>query len=85
MKKRPCINVELCMGSACFVRGNRKVAAAIRMFLAENGLIDRVRITGALCGGRCGEGPTVTINGTIYRNRTAEELITRLRELMEKE
>ena len=85
MDNKPCIVVELCMGSACFARGNNRVAAAIRTFVTENNLGDRVQIRGALCGGACGEGPMVTVDGTVYRNRTAEYLVALLRRLTEKE
>jgi NADH:ubiquinone oxidoreductase subunit E len=50
------IDIELCMGSACFVRGNRITAAAIDDFVKKHGLEKQVTIRGAMCENRCRTG-----------------------------
>lgn len=85
MKHDASITVELCMGSACFARGNRKTADELNTFLAEEGLDGRVEIKGALCEGMCEKGPVVKINGTPLYHASTTALIERLRKLLDME
>jgi NADH:ubiquinone oxidoreductase subunit E len=66
------IEIELCMGSACFVRGNRTTAAAIDDFVKKHGLEQQVHIRGAMCENRCRTGPNGKINGEPCRCNEGE-------------
>jgi len=57
------IEIELCMGSACFARGNRFTAEAIDDFVKKHGLEEQVHIRGAMCENKCRTGPNGRING----------------------
>jgi NADH:ubiquinone oxidoreductase subunit E len=57
--------IEICLGSSCFSRGNRDVVQVIREYLRKNHLDDKVIFRGARCLGNCSEGPFVVINGKL--------------------
>ena len=58
--------VTICMGSSCFSRGNRLVLQAIKEYLKEHMLDDKVVFKGAHCMGSCERGPVVMINDKPY-------------------
>jgi NADH:ubiquinone oxidoreductase subunit E len=79
--------INVCMGTACFVRGAEKILAEIKEELkikdgnsTEDGMftIDTLR-----CVGACGLAPVVIIDGKVYGRVKAEEVSTILKEYME--
>jgi NADH:ubiquinone oxidoreductase subunit E len=66
------IDIELCMGSACFARGNRITAEAIDDYVKKHGLEQQVHIHGAMCENRCRTGPNAKINGEPCKCGTGE-------------
>ena len=48
----PAIDLVVCMGSACFSRGNTRTLDLIQRYLKEHSLEQRVRVTGTLCQDR---------------------------------
>jgi NADH:ubiquinone oxidoreductase subunit E len=59
--------MQICLGSSCFSRGNKDVVQFIRDYLRKNHLDDRVIFRGARCMGQCSNGPNLTINGKIIK------------------
>jgi NADH:ubiquinone oxidoreductase subunit E len=57
--------MEICLGSSCFSRGNKDVVKYIRDYLKKNHLDDRVIFKGARCLGHCSNGPNLVINGKV--------------------
>lgn len=59
--------VDICMGSSCFARGNKENLQAIMRFLEHESIEDGVDLTisGSLCQGSCRKGPNITIDGEI--------------------
>ena len=66
MAEKEKLQVELCMGSSCFARGNSAALSDLEAYINENGLEDRVELGGHLCLGKCNTGPHVAINGKEY-------------------
>ncbi len=60
------IEIEICMGSSCFARGNNRTVALIQQHIVATASEDDIYIKGALCKGRCKEGPIITVNGDEY-------------------
>ncbi len=60
--------IVICLGSSCFSRGNEKNVQIVENYLKQCNLMDEVdlELSGALCQGRCAEGPIVAINGEIF-------------------
>jgi NADH:ubiquinone oxidoreductase subunit E len=74
------VEIEVCMGSSCFARGNFDNLAIINAYVQDAGLAASVRLTGKLCHDLCKLGPNLTIDGTLYHGVTAEKL----RELLDR-
>jgi NADH:ubiquinone oxidoreductase subunit E len=60
--------MQICLGSSCFSRGNKEVVKYIREYLHKNHLSDRVVFKGARCLGHCSNGPNLIINGKEIEN-----------------
>ncbi|HOO98792.1 MAG TPA: (2Fe-2S) ferredoxin domain-containing protein [Bacteroidales bacterium] len=60
--------MQICLGSSCFSRGNRDLVMFIRDYLKKNHLEDRIVFRGARCMGHCSNGPNLTINGKLFEN-----------------
>ena len=57
--------MQICLGSSCFSRGNKDVVQFIREYLRKNHLDDKVVFKGARCLGHCSNGPNLVINGKV--------------------
>lgn len=68
MAKR--IEMQICLGSSCFSRGNRDVVAFIREYLKKNHLEDKIIFRGARCMDLCSKGPNLKINEKIIEGVT---------------
>jgi len=62
----PAIELVVCMGSACFSRGNVRTLDLIQRYLKEHDLDRTVQVTGTLCQDRCREGPNLTVQGQCF-------------------
>lgn len=66
--------IKVCMGSACFAKGNQENLQYIRQYVEENDLDSKITIVGSLCENKCEHGPRIIIDGTEYTNVKAEDL-----------
>ena len=73
--------IKVCMGSACFAKGNQENLEYIKEFIAENNLDTEVTIIGSLCENKCDVGPRIYINDVEYTKVTREKLEELLKEL----
>ena len=73
--------IKICMGSACFAKGNQENLEYIKSFIDENGLDADIKIIGALCENRCEIGPRIYINEKEYTKVTPAQLSVLLQEL----
>ncbi len=58
--------IVVCMGSACFSRGNSGTVPVIQEYLRERGLENAVKVTGILCQNQCRQGPNLNIDGQCF-------------------
>jgi NADH:ubiquinone oxidoreductase subunit E len=75
------IEMQICLGSSCFSRGNRDVVAFIREYLKKNHLEDRIIFKGARCMNLCNNGPNLIINDRIIEGVT----LSKIEAILEKE
>lgn len=75
------IEMQICLGSSCFSRGNKEVVNFIREYLRKNHLDDRVIFKGARCMGLCSNGPNLNINGVTIEGVN----ISKIESILEKE
>lgn len=78
------LSVELCMGSSCFVRGNKEALPLIEEYLLQQGQEEAVELKGHLCADQCSQGPLLRINGQTYRGMTPEAALDLIRHWCEK-
>ena len=69
------VNVTVCVGSSCHIKGARDVIASFNQLIKENGLESKVGLKGSFCMERCGEGFNWQINDTPYTNLTVEDAV----------
>ncbi|PIE32686.1 NADH-quinone oxidoreductase subunit F [candidate division KSB3 bacterium] len=72
------ISVKICLGSACYARGSRRIAEAVKTYIAENPLGKHIRLTGSRCEEMCKQGPVVMIDGTLYSEMNVERVLDAL-------
>ncbi len=66
--------IKVCMGSACFAKGNQENLEFIKQYIEENNLDSKVSITGSLCENKCEQGPRIIVDGKEYTNVTVQDL-----------
>ena len=66
--------IKVCMGSACFAKGNQENLEYIKEYIEQNNLDSSISIIGALCENKCEKGPRIIINDVEYTNVSAESL-----------
>jgi NADH:ubiquinone oxidoreductase subunit E len=76
----PAIELVVCMGSACFSRGNLKTLELIQGYLKDRALEQQVRVTGTLCQDRCRQGPNVTVQGECFCGKEPKAILAILDE-----
>jgi NADH:ubiquinone oxidoreductase subunit E len=75
------IVIEVCMGSSCFSRGNKRNLELLQEYLRQENLEHLVELRGRLCSGSCKKGPNITIDGHLYSGVTPSLLKTLLETL----
>ncbi len=78
--------INVCLGTACYVRGSQGVLDAfqdtLKLKAGETSEDGKYTLQSTRCIGACGLAPTFTVNGTVYGNATvskAKEIIESLR------
>ena len=79
------VDVSVCLGTSCFLRGSEGLLRGLTRHTEENGLEKLVDIKGHFCFEQCDSGPSVAVNGerigqcTLERARaTVDEEVTKL-------
>ncbi len=68
------INITVCMGSACFARGNEANLEFIENYIKEHNLDATLELAGSRCEGKCADGPNILVNGVEYSKITEEKI-----------
>ncbi len=79
------VEIKVCMGSACFAKGNQDNLEFIKEYISDNNLEAEISIVGALCENKCSVGPRVIINNEEYTEVTREKLESILNKMCVKE
>ena len=71
------LNVSICVGSACHMKGSKEVVSKLKELVAEHHLQGEVLLNGSFCTGNCQYAVCVTIDDTVYsvRPETTEEFV----------
>lgn len=57
------MQITVCLGDSCHLKGTRQVAETLQRLIWENGLQDEIDLSGTFCMGRCRTGVSVTVDG----------------------
>ena len=60
------MNIYVCVGSSCHLKGSRAVVERLQQLVAENDLKDRVELSGKFCMGNCRNGVSVTVDDELF-------------------
>ena len=77
------VNVEICIGSACYVKGSSQVVNDLNALIKEKGWEDKVALKGSFCMKACQNhiGLGIRINGKQIEQVTAQNA----REILDRE
>ena len=65
--------VQVCVGSACHLKGSRDIVEFLEAAIAEHHIEDDVVLTGSFCIGKCNRvGVTVSVNDDVHVGITRE-------------
>ena len=69
------MNIYVCVGSSCHLKGSRQVVETLQRLIAEHGLGDKVELGGTFCLGKCQQGVCAMLDGRDFSlsPETAEE------------
>lgn len=59
------MDIFVCVGSSCHLRGSYDIINLMKENLEENGLTDKVNLKAAFCLGKCTDGVSVKFNEEI--------------------
>ena len=60
------MQVTVCIGSSCHIKGSRQVVEQLQQLIADNGLKEKVDLGGTFCMGKCQQGVCVTVDDQFY-------------------
>jgi NADH:ubiquinone oxidoreductase subunit E len=60
------IDITICIGSSCHLKGSRKVVEQLQSLVAENNLAGKVQLNGTFCTGNCTKGVCVKIGEELF-------------------
>ena len=68
------VTVEVCIGSACYVKGSNEVVTILQELIKEKGWEDQVNVKGAFCMQVCTQGLGLRVNGKQLLSRKLRRL-----------
>jgi NADH:ubiquinone oxidoreductase subunit E len=69
------MKLTVCIGSSCHLKGSRQVVERLKELIEQNGLGDKVTLSGTFCMNNCQRGVCVTADGKDFsvQPETVEE------------
>ena len=77
------IEVSVCVGSACYLKGSNEVIKAFQEGIKKYKLDDKLILKGAFCQGNCQKAVSVTVNERQLYSVRKEDVDGLLKDLME--
>ncbi|MCY2929058.1 MAG: iron hydrogenase small subunit [Planctomycetota bacterium] len=68
------LDVAICVGTSCHVRGSHTLLRQLGAWLQEEGLGGAVEVTATFCMERCGQAPNVMVADTLISGATLETI-----------
>jgi NADH:ubiquinone oxidoreductase subunit E len=61
------IQINLCLGSSCFARGNQEIITLIKKYIEKKNIGDWVEFKGDHCFSNCSNGPNMFVGATLFQ------------------
>jgi NADH:ubiquinone oxidoreductase subunit E len=68
------VDILVCIGSSCHVRGSYKIMSELKAMITEKDLDTKVQVQAAFCLGYCREGVTIKVDEQLVTGVTKENL-----------
>ena len=69
------MDVQICVGSSCHLKGSYNVIRAFQRLVEEYGLQDEIELKAAFCMGRCTEGVSTMFGDEFVSNVTPDNAV----------
>lgn len=66
------LEIAVCIGSSCHLKGSRQVVEELQKIISDRGLSDKINLRGRFCMGNCQHGVSVAIDETIHSVKPGE-------------
>ena len=60
------MNIFVCVGSSCHLKGSRSVIQGLEKKIRENNLASKIELNGSFCTGECEKGVCVKIDEELF-------------------
>ncbi len=60
------MNITVCIGSSCHLKGSRAVVEKLERLILERGLKDEIALCGSFCMGQCQTGVSVRFDESYF-------------------
>ena len=60
------MQITVCIGSSCHIKGSRQVVEQLQYLIRENNLDHKVEHYGTFCMGKCQQGVCVTVDNAFH-------------------
>ncbi len=60
------MNITVCIGSSCHLKGSREIVKKLQELLEKESLQDKVELNGSFCMGQCVNGVCVKIDDELF-------------------
>ena len=60
------IQVTVCIGSSCHIKGSRQIVEQLQYLIAEHKIGDQVELRGTFCIGRCQQGVCGLVDEAVF-------------------
>ena len=60
------MEIVLCVGSSCHLKGSRSVIQGLEKKIRENNLASKIELNGSFCTGECEKGVCVKIDEELF-------------------
>ncbi|AKI96745.1 (2Fe-2S) ferredoxin domain-containing protein [Kosmotoga pacifica] len=68
------MEIRVCMGSACHIKGSTKIIARLQELIKFHNLSDKIDLKGSFCMGPCSKGVVAQIDGKYFYNLSEENV-----------
>lgn len=68
------LEVKVCVGSSCHIRGGTKTLRALEMLIEKADIAGRIDLKADLCLDNCMQAPNVVVGGDIHGGITPERV-----------